>query len=214
MKIDLYSDIVCPWCLIGQRRLDQVLGKRFPDLDVDIEHHPFMLMPDCPPEGLRMADLMKSRGMDPVAIRARPEAEARAVGLALDLGRQQFVYPTIGGHTLIRLARAFGTQHELAKAFEVANFVEARNIADADVLADIAADHGFGRAEAKRLVRSAEELNITRRAAADAAGLGIRGVPHFVFNGGVSIGGSQSEDAFVAAIQQAGEVSALGVLEC
>ena len=203
LKIDLYSDIVCPWCLIGQRRLDQVLAKHFPDLDVDIEHHPFMLMPDCPPEGWKTADLLKARGMDPTAMHVRPEAEAREVGLALDLSRQQYLYPTVGGHTLIRHARAFGTQHQLAQALEAANFVEARNIADTDVLVDIATDYGFDRAEAKRLVQSPAELNETTQAAADATQLGFRGVPHFIFNGGVPVSGSQREEVFVTAIQRA-----------
>jgi predicted DsbA family dithiol-disulfide isomerase len=206
LKIDLYSDIVCPWCLIGQRRLDQVLDKHFPDLEVDIEHHPFMLMPDCPPQGWKTADLLKARGMDPTAMRARPEAEAREVGLTLDLSLQQTLYPTVAGHTLIRHARALGTQHQLAQALEAANFVEARNIADADVLADIAADHGFDRDEAKRLVQSPAEMNKTRQAAADAAELGICGVPYFVFSGGASVSGSQSEEAFVEAIRQATEI--------
>ena len=208
LKIDLYTDIVCPWCLIGQTRFDSVLSKHFADLAVDIEHHPFQLMPDCPPEGMNIAEVMSARGIDPVAMRVRPEAEARAVGLVLDLGLQPIAYPTLAGHTLIRLARQRGTQHKLSQAIALAYFLEARNIADVDTLSEIAAEHGFRMEEAKRLLQSAQELDETRRAAASAGTQGIRSVPHFVFNGAAVLSGSQSEDAFVAVVRQAQEKQA------
>src|SRR5579871_4481370 len=116
LKIDLYGDTVCPWCIIGQHRLDKVLKERFPGLAVDIEHHPVLLMPDTPPEGSRIPDLLKARyGVtDPSVAFARPHAEAKASGLDLDLNRQPYAYPTLDAHTLIRLARARRTQHALA----------------------------------------------------------------------------------------------------
>lgn len=106
LKIELYSDIVCLWCLIGQHRLDKVLSERFPHLDVDIEHHPYELMPHAPPAGIRLAGyfLMKGIADSALAFR-RPEMEARASGLHLDLSRQPFVYRTIQAHTLLRAAR-------------------------------------------------------------------------------------------------------------
>ena len=201
IKIDLYTDIACPWCLIGHHRLDDVIAKNFSDLAIDIEHHPVILIPDCPPEGVNIAELMQARGVDPIAMRTRPEAEARTAGLVLDLGRQPTLYPTIKGHTLIRLARERGTQHALSKAIAAANFIDARNIDDSDVLADIAAAYGFEREEAKQLVQSAAELAITRQAAADSAAHGVRSVPQFFFNGAISLNGHQSEAAFIEAIR-------------
>jgi predicted DsbA family dithiol-disulfide isomerase len=81
IAITIYTDIICPWCLIGQTRLDHVLSNYFSDLDVEIEHQPVILVPDCPPSGLKIADLLLARGMDPVAVQSRTEKEAQAVGL-------------------------------------------------------------------------------------------------------------------------------------
>jgi predicted DsbA family dithiol-disulfide isomerase len=89
LQIDVYSEITCPWCMVGQHRLDKVLSERFSDLAVDIRHHPVLLLPDAPAAGLYIPDLLRARyGVtDPTAAFARPEAEARASGLELDLSR-------------------------------------------------------------------------------------------------------------------------------
>lgn len=151
MQIELYTEITCPWCLIGQHRLDKVLAERFPDLVVDIRHHPVLLLPDAPAAGLYIPDLLRTRyGVsDPKAAFARPEAEARASGLDLDLGRQAWTYPSQSAHALIHAARERGAQHQLAVAISEVYFLGAKNIADADVLADIAVYFGFDRAEAR-----------------------------------------------------------------
>ncbi|MCE4557985.1 hypothetical protein [Pelomonas cellulosilytica] len=82
---------------------------------------------------------------DPKASFARPEAEARASGFGLDLSRQLWTYPTQPAHALLLAAAARGTQHQLAIAITDAYFLDARNIADVDVLADVAVNHGFDR---------------------------------------------------------------------
>jgi predicted DsbA family dithiol-disulfide isomerase len=150
LEIDLYTEITCPWCIIGQHRLDKVLAERFPDLGADIRHHPILLLPDAPAAGLYIPDLLRTRyGVtDPKAAFARPEAEARASGLDLDLNRQLWTYPTQAAHALILAAYERGTQHRLAVAISEAYFLGAKTIADVDVLADIAVDYGFSRAEA------------------------------------------------------------------
>lgn len=205
LKIDLYTEISCPWCIIGQHRLDKVLAERFGGLDVDIEHHPVILMPDAPSEGVRIADLLKSRyGVtDPSAAWARPHAEARASGLDLDLGRQPFAYPTLSAHTLIRLARARGTQHALAGDVSRAYFMDALDISDAGVLADIARPHGFERTEVMALLASEDEREETRRRVAGSFEAGVTSVPRFVFGGRVALNGGRSEDELAAAIAAA-----------
>jgi predicted DsbA family dithiol-disulfide isomerase len=89
LKIDLYSDPICPWCIIGVHRLDKVLRERFPGLDVDIEHLPFELHPGAPPEGFRIDEYFRRKGIaDPAIAFARAEAEARASGLVWSQGRR------------------------------------------------------------------------------------------------------------------------------
>ncbi|AYM14797.1 MULTISPECIES: DsbA family oxidoreductase [Agrobacterium] len=204
LRIDLFTEISCPWCIIGLHRLDKVLMERFPQVEADLHHHPVILL-DCPPEGFRIVDLMKSRyGItDPAKAWARPHAEARTSGLDLDLARQPFAYPTVGAHTLIRLAGPRGTQHSLAVAITWAYFQDAANIGDADVLADIASNHGFARDEAYRLITDPLELARTREEVASATAQGVTSVPHFVFGAKFVLNGGRSEDELAAAIERA-----------
>lgn len=212
LRIDLFTEITCPWCIIGHHRLDKVLTERFPDLEVDIRNHPVLLLPDAPVEGLYIPDLLRLRyGVtDPKASFARPEAEARASGFDLDLSRQLWTYRTQPAHGLILAARGHGTEHRLAVAITDAHFLEARNISDADVLADIAVGYGFERDEARGIVLDPEQHRRVEQEAARSAAAGVRSVPHFVFGGRIAINGGRSEEEIASAIRDATSVAASG----
>lgn len=212
LQIELYTDISCPWCLVGQHRLDKVLAEHFPDLTVDIHHHPVLLIPDAPAAGLYIPDLLRLRyGVtDPKVAFARPEAEARAPGLDLDLSRQRWAYPTQPAHALVLAARERGTQHRLAVAITDAYFLGAKKIGDADVLAEIATDHGFDRSEARAIALDLAQHKRVEHEAARSAAAGVRSVPHFVFGGRVAINGGRSEDEIALSIQRAARATAIG----
>lgn len=204
LRIDLYTELTCPWCLVGMHRLDKVLAQRFPGLAVDIRHHPVLLMPEAPATGLYIPDLLRSRyGIaDPKLAFARPEAEARASGLPLDLGKQLWAYPTQAAHALVLAASDRGTQHRLAVAIARANFLDGRNIADAGVLADIASAHGFTREEALGIVRDPDWKTSVKREAAKSVAAGVRSVPHFIFDDSTVLNGGCSEDEITACIAE------------
>lgn len=210
LQIDLYTEITCPWCIIGQHRLDKVLAERFPRLTADIRHHPVLLLPDAPAAGLYIPDLLRMLyGVtDPRMAFARAETEARASGLGLDLGRQLWTYPTQSAHALVLAAHERGTQHLLAVAIGEAYFLGAKNIADADVLAVIAADYGFDRAEARAIALDPAQRKRVEQEAARSAAARVRSVPHFVFDRRVAINGGCSEDEIGLAIQEAAHVFA------
>ncbi|MCA8104009.1 MULTISPECIES: DsbA family protein [Burkholderia] len=205
MQIDLYTEITCPWCIVGHHRLDKVLTERFPNLIVDIRQHPVLLLPDAPSGGLYIPDLLRSRyGItDPKVAFARPEGEARASGFDLDLGRQLWAYPTQAAHAVILAAAGRDTQHRLAVAITDAYFIAAKNIADADVLADIAADYGFNRDQARAIALDPEQHHRVEAEAFKSANAGVRSVPHFVFGESIAINGGRCEDEIAAAIQAA-----------
>lgn len=204
LVIDVVSDIVCPWCYIGTTRLEKVLASMDLGEDVQINYRPFELQPNTPPEGTNVHDMLKQRyGRDPKEMFASVEAAAKTSGLALDLSKQRFSYPTIAGHTLIRHAAAKGTQRAFAQALFHAHFDEAKNVSDIAVLADVAAQHGFTVEEATRIATDPKELAITRNEASTASRSGIRGVPYFVFNGAVALSGGQPEATFRDAIRKA-----------
>ncbi len=197
LKIDVFTDTVCPWCLIGSVRLDKAIAALPPDVEVDVENHPFYLDPNTPPEGYVVADMLRAKyGRDPKEIWARAEREAKASGIDLDLSQQPPTYPTAKGHTVVRLARVKGTQHALANAIAEAYFLEHRQINDDQVLAEIASRFGYSREEAMQVLNDPDALGTTHDLAIAAAQQGINGVPFFVFNQQYAMSGCQPQEVF------------------
>lgn len=206
LAIDVVTDIVCPWCYIGLTRLDKALAGT--GRAAAISHHPFFLDPNLPPEGVDVAEMLKAKyGGDPAAMFARVEDEARKSGLALDLSKQPRQRPTDRAHTLIAAAAGKGTQHALALALFEAHFMQSRNIADPDVLADVAVRHGFSDAEARQVIADPAALTATREAALGMSRNGISGVPFFVFDRRLALSGAQGENVFAQAIEQASQAT-------
>lgn len=203
LKIDVFTDVVCPWCVVGSARLDAAVAKLPDDIDVIIENHPFYLDPNTPPEGLVVADMLRERyGKDPSEMWARVEGEARKAGVELDLSKQPRMFPTKKAHTITRLAKPLGIQHELANAIANAYFLEHRQINDDNVLADIAVEFGFDRGDALDVMNDEHELALTEQLANDAAAQGIRGVPFFVFGEKYALSGAQPAEVFDRALAQ------------
>ena len=197
LVVDVFSDVVCPWCFIGNERLEHALASLEHVASITVNHHPFALQPDTPPEGINIPDMLRTKyGQDPRAMFASVEGAAKESGLALDLSKQTTMYPTTSAHTLIRHAAAKGTQRALASALFVAYFVDAKNIGDVDVLAAVAVHHGFTPDEVKAILANPAEAAATRAEMAEAARQGIRGVPFFVFNQQLAVSGAQTERVF------------------
>jgi predicted DsbA family dithiol-disulfide isomerase len=202
LAIDLFTDIVCPWCFVGNERLERVLATL--DQPVVVAHHPFLLDPETPPEGTDIPAMLREKyGVDPRRVWGRLEAEARKSGIELDLSKVRYSYPTVRAHTLIRHAAAKGTQRALVRDLFRANFLEVRNISDVGVLIEIAGRHGFAAGEVPRLVDDEHELATTRQDAAEAAASGISGVPFYVLDQRFAISGAQQEEVLRVAIERA-----------
>jgi predicted DsbA family dithiol-disulfide isomerase len=204
LKIDVFTDVVCPWCLIGSVRLDKAIAGLPADVEVEVENHPFYLDPDTPEEGVVVAEMLQQKyGREPKVMWARPEAEARKSGITLDLSKQPRMFPTAKAHTIARLAKSRGTQHALANAIAEAYFLEQKQINDDDVLVELAVQHGFERDEARRLINDPQELAITEQLAISAAQQGISGVPFFIFDEKFAMSGAQPQEMFERALEQA-----------
>lgn len=208
LAVDIFSDVVCPWCLIGVTRLDEALGS-FPGLEARVVYHPFLLDPTTPPEGQDLRERLRAKyRADPERMFERVEQEARASGIPLDFSRVTRSVNTLRAQTLLRHAEGKGTQRALAKALFAAYFLEGKDVGDPDVLAAVASPHGFGVDEALGLVADDAELARTREEAAAAAQEGIGGVPFFVFDGRLAFSGAQPVETFrkviARALQEAG----------
>lgn len=204
LSIDLFSDFVCPWCFIGGVRLEQALAGLAGEVSAEVNYHPFFLDPTTPPEGTSIPDMLRKKyGADPKQLWARVEGAARDSGIKLDLSLQPTMYRTEAAHTLMRHAEAKGTAQALARQLFDDYFLKAVNIGDVNVLAGIAEQHDFTGQEARDLLSSQAELELTREAAISAAQGGIRGVPFFVFDGKLAVSGAQPVSVLQAAIRQA-----------
>lgn len=203
LKIDVFTDVVCPWCLVGSARLDAALANLPDDVDVIVENHPFYLDPTVPPEGLDVGEMLRAKyGRDPKEMWARVESEAAKAGIELDLSKQPRMFNTAKAHTLTRLSKGNGNQHELANAIAEAYFLAHRQINDDNVLADIAAEHGWDRGDALDAINDETELAVTADLATSAAQQGIRGVPFFVFGEKYALSGAQPAEVFAQALDK------------
>ncbi|MCW5722197.1 MAG: DsbA family oxidoreductase [Devosia sp.] len=197
LKIDLFTDVVCPWCLVGSTRLDQAIARLPGDVEVVIENHPFYLDPTVPPEGVDVGEMMRVKyGRDPKEMWERVQGEAKKTGIDLDLSLQPRMFNTAKAHTITRLSKPNGNQHELANAIAEAYFLEHRQINDDNVLADIAAQYGWDRGDALDAMNDADMLKTTEQLATDAASQGIRGVPFFIFGEKYALSGAQPDEVF------------------
>lgn len=203
IEIDVYSDFVCPWCFIGSRRLQGAL-ESLGHLDVLTRHHPYLLYPNVPVDGIDLrASLAQRYRQNPERMFEPVEAAGRQAGIPLDFSKVTRVYSTVDAHTLVRHAEQKGTGGAVAERIFTAYFLERRNIADQNVLVNIAVGLGFTKAETHAVLDDVGERRRTRDAAEQAARSGVRGVPLYVFNGRETVSGAQVPSVFRGAIERA-----------
>lgn len=212
IKIDIWSDIACPWCYIGKRKLEAGLesyGSSEGALPVEIEYHSFELSPDTPAgyEGGAADFMVSHRGMDPAQVTAMLDhvtGLAAQVGLDYHYELQQHTN-TVLGHQLIHYAGTRGLQYEMKERLLKAYFVEGRHVGRVEDLADLAVEVGLDRDDVVRSLEADEFLGAVRLDQRRARELGIQGVPFFVIDGKYGISGAQNPAIFVQALSQVGE---------
>ena len=205
MQIEIFSDVVCPWCYIGKRRLDAVLAEDGDGLSVT--WRPFQLYPQLPEDGVPRDVFMKARFGDarPGQVYERVLEEARSVGLSLDFEAIQVAPNTFRAHRLLSWAEGSGRQHDLAEVLFRSYFREGRNVGDPQVLADAAAEAGLDSAAAAAMLAGHDEEDKVRQELSLASAAGVTGVPFFVLAGRFAIPGAQSQEVMRQLIQRARE---------
>lgn len=193
VRLDIWSDPICPWCWIGKALLDRAL-EAAPDHPFRIEWHPFQLNPDMPPGGMdRRAYLEAKFGGQQGAVEAYLPVvrAAEAAGLALDLGGIVRTPNTLDAHRLIHWAGLEGRQTPVVAALFRAYFREGRDIGDPEVLADLGAQAGLDRDLLVRLLATDADRAAVAQADAEARARGIRAVPTFIVAGIHVVPGAQ-----------------------
>jgi len=200
LRIEVASDVICPWCYIGKRRLGKALGLLGDEIEARIAWLPFQLNPDMPPQGLLRAEYRRAkfgsieRGRE---LDARVAREGAGEGIRFAFDRMQRTPNTLQAHRLIDLAQRQDRAETVVDALFRAYFEEARDIGEESVLAGVAGDCGItGWPQAADAGRVAELEERVRE-------LGISGVPTFIFDRKSGISGAHPPEDLAAAIRAA-----------
>ena len=198
MKVEVASDVVCPWCYIGKRRLEKAIDLLKHELEVEVSWLPFQLKPALPPEGMPRAEyrkakfgsLERSKQLD-----ARVIAEGKAEGIDFAFDRMQRQPNTTQAHRLIGFAQESGRGNEVVNALFAAHFEQAKDIGDPKVLSDIAAQCGVqGWPEQAQDVSKLED---------EVRELGISAVPTFIFERKTGVSGAYPAETLAQAMREA-----------
>ncbi|WP_253775061.1 DsbA family oxidoreductase [Nonomuraea roseoviolacea] len=195
MKVEIFSDVVCPWCYIGHTRFARAAERfRARGGTLEITMRPFQLNPDAPAEGEPLLDAL-ARKFGPNAAQMTGRVTEAAAGDGLELRFDHAVSAnTFEAHRLVELATRQGRGEEMAELLFRAHFTDGLNVGDPEVLAKLAAEAGV-----RDTGEGADEV---REQLSRAAALGISGVPLFLFEGQFAVSGAQPEETFDAAIAE------------
>jgi predicted DsbA family dithiol-disulfide isomerase len=206
MRVDIWSDVICPWCYVGKARFEKALDSFAHRDEVEVVYHSFELDPSAP-RGQResnLAMLSKKFGKSPaeaLAMDGQVGSLARAEGLGFDSARP--VGNTFDIHRVLHLGLDRGVQHALLGAVNEAYFAQARDVFDRDVLAEVAAGAGLDSAEVGKVFDGDDYTEEVRQDELQARQIGINGVPFFVFDMALGASGAQPTALFTSALNQA-----------
>ena len=207
MQVEIFSDVVCPWCYLGKRRFERALAGFEHGNEVTVVHRSFQLDPSAPTgPGTPTVDVLSGKyGMSiERAEQLQREMEQRAAGDGLEYHLDgQLTGNTYDAHRLLQLARDRGRQDELAEALFAAYFTESRSVFDHDALVEIAERAGLDADEARRVLDSDAYAAEVERDLSDARAIGVTGVPFFVLGGRYGVSGAQPVEVLTRALEQA-----------
>ena len=217
LMIDVVSDVVCPWCYLGQKRLDKAIAA-VPDVDISVSWRPFQLDPTIPPEGMDRKAYMKAKFGDEARLRdahARLEALGKAEGIDYAFDAITVSPNTLDAHRVIRWAGAEGaeTQNRLVRDLFKTYFERGENIGDRTVLVDVARGAGMEAAVVESLLAGDADSEAVANEAATASRMGVTGVPCFLFEGKYAVMGAQDVSTLTDAIRQIAAAKARGELD-
>jgi predicted DsbA family dithiol-disulfide isomerase len=208
MRVDIWSDVICPFCYVGKARFEKALGSFAHRDEVEVVYHSFELDPSYPKGQHETTFAMLSRkyGMSEADARA---AESRVAGMAeaegLGFNPERPVGNTFDLHRVLHLGLAKGVQAELLDAVNQAYFGQGQQVFDRDVITEIAAGAGLDGAAAGDVIDGDAYAEEVRQDELQARQLGVSGVPFFVFDMALGVSGAQPTEMFASALEQAWE---------
>ncbi len=208
MKVEIWSDVMCPFCFVGKKHFESAL-EQLPFKDnIQVEWKSYQLDPTLPVEGANMSTkeyLVNRKGMPMEQIEgmlAHLQQAGSAVGIDF---RQDIAVPvnTFRAHRLSHFAQKAGKGNEMEEALFLAHFTEGKNVGDIEVLATLAETIGLNKAEVKAFLETEEQTDEVQKDIQEAQAIGVSGVPFFVLDRKYGVSGAQPVEAFVEALTQA-----------
>jgi len=210
VEVEIFSDVVCPWCYIGKKRLDAVMSTPAGE-GVTLRWRPYQLYPNLPPEGVDRARYLEARygaDADTARVPRRIQAEAREVGLNFDFSAIRKMPNTLRAHRLLELAATHGVQHELAEMLFDYYFCSGRDVGDIDVLGAAAEAVGMEGDLARDYLSGSAGANAVRQQLERAVEVGVSGVPCYLLAGRFALPGAQTPDVMARFIARAKSLAA------
>ncbi len=207
VRIDVVSDVVCPWCFIGKHRLEQAL-KLKPGIPVEVHWRPYFLNDWIPRDGISREEYLTTKFGSPDRykdIAARVGAAAAAEGLVYDSSKMKRQPNTTDCHRLIRWAESIGKAGEMKQKLMDLYFTEGADLTDPEVLVQAGADVGLPPDKVREALATDEGIAEIEAESQSAKRAGIEGVPCFIFNGQFAVSGAQSPEYLADAIQRAAQ---------
>lgn len=208
MRIDVFSDVVCPWCFVGKRHLEAALAETQAP-NPDIHWHAFQLNPDLPPEGRDRREYMREKfGSDfnVEQLHGRVAAAGKNAGIEFQFDKITRSPNTFNAHRLIQLAQARGLGNPLTEILFRGYFLQGRDLGDAATLAELGREAGLD-GDLAQFLASDEQADAVRNDLDTARQIGIGGVPFFILDNRYTLSGAQPVTLFVQALKAAQEKS-------
>ena len=207
IKVDIASDVVCPWCYIGKRRLEKAIETLKDKFEFEVEYHPFELNPDTPLNGVNQKEHLtrKFGGEDRYdQLTNNVTKVAQGEGLQFDFESQHVLPNTRNAHRVIQFAKQEGKQLEAKEAFMKAYFEQGVDLSKEENLVNVAVKAGLSKENVEKLLSTDEGLLEVALAEKEMQKLGITGVPFYIINNKYGVSGAQPSASFIQAFEDIG----------
>jgi predicted DsbA family dithiol-disulfide isomerase len=204
--IEVFSDVICPWCYIGKRRLEMALDLLGGENNVEVRWQPFQLNPSMPIEGIARQTYRSAKFGSwerSLELDARVAAVAASVGISFAFDQIARTPNTFNAHRLIAYAQTQGKQHAFVESLFRAYFTEGRDIGKRQVLCDLAVDAGMERTEVEGFLASNRGAGEMRLEEERGRRLGVNGVPFFLVDGRVALSGAHEPEIILETLKNA-----------
>jgi predicted DsbA family dithiol-disulfide isomerase len=209
IKVDIVSDVACPWCYVGKRRLESAI-KEWKGTPIEIEWHPFQLDPNIPEEGLDRDTYFKNKFGDlegPLEMTKRLVEVGKEEGISFNFGKQLLAVNTLPLHQLLNVAGEEGFKDLLKERFLKAYFEENLHLNNTEVLVTIMMEYGWAAEKTKQVLENDAIAYAVKQEISHYQQRGVNSVPFFIINDTYGISGAQPKETFLEAFQQIASTS-------